>query len=101
MVKEILCKLMMDQGYDISKVHMDCGMEIYDDAEQDTHSGGSGCGCSAVTLAGKLLNEIKQGKIKRILFIPTGALLSTVSYNEGQTVPGIAHAVVIERREEG
>lgn len=98
--REILCKLVLDQGYDISKVHMDCGMEIYDDEEQDTHAGGSGCGCSAVTLAGKLLNEIRQGKTKRILFIPTGALLSTVSYNEGQTVPGIAHAVVIEKREE-
>lgn len=98
--KEILCKLLKDQGYDISKVHMDCGMEIYDDPEQDTHAGGSGCGCSAVTLAGKLLNEIRQGKLNRILFVPTGALLSTVSYNEGQTVPGIAHAVVIEKRQD-
>lgn len=97
--KEILCKLMMDQGYDISEVYMDCGMEIYDDVEQDTHAGGSGCGCSAVTLAGKLLNELREGVIKRILFIPTGALLSTVSYNEGQSVPGIAHAVVIEKRQ--
>lgn len=98
--KEILCKLLKDQGYDISKVHMDCGMEIYDDPEQDTHAGGSGCGCSAVTLAGKLLNEMRQGKLNRILFVPTGALLSTVSYNEGQTVPGIAHAVVIEKRQD-
>lgn len=98
--KEILCKLLNDQGFDISKVHMDCGMEIYDDPEQDTHAGGSGCGCSAVTLAGKLLNEIRQGTISRILFVPTGALLSTVSYNEGQTVPGIAHAVVIEKRKD-
>lgn len=98
--KEILCKLLLDQGYDISRVHMDCGMEIYDDPEQDTHAGGSGCGCSAVTLAGKLMNEIRQGVIHRILFVPTGALLSTVSYNEGQTVPGIAHAVVIEKRKD-
>ena len=97
--KEILTKLLKDQGYDISAVHMDCGMEIYYDPEQDTHSGGSGCGCSAVTLAGKLMGELRQGKLKRILFVPTGALLSTVSYNEGQTVPGIAHAVVIERRQ--
>lgn len=96
--KEILCKLLKDQGVDISTVHMDCGMEIFNDPEQDTHAGGSGCGCSAVTLAGKLLNEIRQGKLNRILFVPTGALLSTVSYNEGQNVPGIAHAVVIEKR---
>ncbi|MDE6624804.1 MAG: stage V sporulation protein AD, partial [Lachnospiraceae bacterium] len=97
---EILCKLMKDQGYDITGVHMDCGMEIFDDPEQDTHAGGSGCGCSAVTLAGKLLNDIRQGEINRILFVPTGALLSTVSFNEGQSVPGIAHAVVIEKRKE-
>lgn len=99
--KEILCKLLLDQGYDISKVHMDCGMEIYDDPEQDTHAGGSGCGCSAVTLAGKLLQEMRDGLIQRILFVPTGALLSTVSYNEGKSVPGIAHAVVIEKRKQG
>lgn len=97
--KEILCKLMMDQGYDISKVHMDCGMEIYDDPEQDTHAGGSGCGCSAVTLAGKIMSELKSGKLRKILFVPTGALMSTVSFNEGQSVPGIAHAVVIETRQ--
>lgn len=99
--KEILCKLLMDQGYDISNVHIDCGMEIYDDPEQDTHAGGSGCGCSAVTLAGKLLQEMRDGLIQRILFVPTGALLSTVSYNEGKSVPGIAHAVVIEKRQQG
>lgn len=98
--KEIFCKLMRDQGYDIEEYHMDCGMKIYHDDEQDTHAGGSGCGCSAVTLAGQLLNEMRRGEIKRILFVPTGALLSTVSYNEGQTVPGIAHAVVIEKRKE-
>ena len=96
--KEILCKLLSDQGVDISKVHMDCGMEIYDDVEQDTHAGGSGCGCSAVTLAGKLMNQLRSDELRRILFVPTGALLSTVSYNEGQTVPGIAHGVVIEKR---
>ena len=97
--KEILCKLLSDQGIDIESVHIDCGMEIYDDACQDTHAGGSGCGCSAVTLAGKLMNELHKGELKRILFVPTGALLSTVSYNEGQTVPGIAHGLVIERSE--
>jgi stage V sporulation protein AD len=97
--KEILCKLLKDQGYDITGVHMDCGMEIYDDPEQDTHAGGSGCGCSAVVLAGKLLQGIRRGQWKRILFVPTGALLSTVSFNEGQTVPGIAHGVIIEKRQ--
>lgn len=94
---EILCKLLQDQGIDIANVHMDCGMMVYDDARQDTHAGGSGCGCSAVTLAGKLMSELRSGEIKRILFVPTGALLSTVSYNEGQSVPGIAHGIVIEK----
>ncbi len=96
--QQILFKLLQDQGYDISTVHMDCGMEIYNDPEQDTHAGGSGCGCSAVTLAGKLMRELREGKLKKILFVPTGALMSTVSYNEGQSVPGIAHAVVIEAK---
>ena len=94
---EILCKLLQDQGIDIANVHMDCGMMVYDDARQDTHAGGSGCGCSAVTLAGKLMSELRSGEINRILFVPTGALLSTVSYNEGQSVPGIAHGIVIEK----
>ena len=94
--KDILIDLMRQEGYDISKNHMDCGIEIYDPEVQDTHSGGSGCGCSAATLCGYLMNHLKEGKWKRILFVPTGALLSPVSFNEGQSVPGIAHAVVLE-----
>jgi len=93
---EILIKLLRDNGYDIEEQHMDCGVEIYNNDAQDTHSGGSGCGCSAVTLAGYILNELDSGNWKKILFVPTGALLSTVSYNEGQTIPGTAHALVIE-----
>lgn len=96
---EILIKLLRDNGYDIEDQHMDCGDEIYNNDTQDTHSGGSGCGCSAVTLAGYILNELDSGNWKKILFVPTGALLSTVSYNEGQTIPGTAHALVIEHNE--
>lgn len=92
----ILFKLLEERGFDIRKQHMDCGIEIFDREAQDTHSGGSGCGCSAVTLSAMILPNIEKGKWKRVLFVPTGALLSTVSYNEGQTVPGIAHAVVVE-----
>ncbi len=94
--KEILIDLLKYQGYDISGIHTDCGIEIYDGDAQGTGSGGSGCGCSAVTLSGHFLKQIEEGKYQRILFVPTGALLSTVSFNEGKTVPGIAHAVVIE-----
>ena len=93
---QILLKLVKEKGYDISDRHLDCGMLIFDPESQDTHAGGSGCGCSAVTLAAYLLPKINRGEWQRILFVPTGALLSTVSFNEGQSVPGIAHGVVIE-----
>ena len=83
-------------GYDIKEIHMDCGIEIFDSASQDTHSGGSGCGCSAVTLCGSILPKLQSGEWKRVLFVPTGALLSQISFNEGQNVPGIAHAIVLE-----
>lgn len=94
--QKILIDLLNEKGYDISAVHIDCGIEIYDQETQDTHAGGSGCGCSAVTLAASILPQVESGKFQRVLFVPTGALLSTVSFNEGQSVPGIAHAVVIE-----
>ena len=94
--QKILIDLLRKKNYDISSNHTDCGIEIYDSKEQDTDAGGSGCGCSAVTLAAYFLPKIRSGEWKRILFVPTGALLSTVSYNEGQNIPGIAHAIVIE-----
>ena len=94
--REILIDLLKKEGYDISEMHLDCGMLIYESKAQGTGAGGSGCGCSAVTLAGHFLKQVEQGKLQRILFVPTGALLSTVSFNEGKTVPGIAHGVVIE-----
>lgn len=95
---EILIKLLRDNGYDIEKQHLDCGVEIYNNDKQDTHSGGSGCGCSAVTLAGYILHSLDENVWKRVLFVPTGALLSTVSFNEGQTIPGTAHALIIEHK---
>lgn len=93
---DILKDIMKEKGYDISKQHMDCGIEIFDKETQDTHTGGSGCACSGVTLAGYLFSKLKSKEWKRILFVPTGALLSPVSFNEGKTVPGIAHGVVFE-----
>ena len=75
---------------------MDCGIEIYDADKQDTHAGGSGCGCAATVLSAYVLKQIEEGAWKRVLFIPTGALLSKTSFNEGQNIPGIAHGVVIE-----
>lgn len=97
----ILIDLMDKRGFDISKVHHDCGVEIYDAGTQDTHAGGSGCGCSAATLSAQILRRIREGEYSRVLFVPTGALLSAISFNEGKTVPGIAHAVVIEKIDRG
>lgn len=97
--QEILIKLLKDDGYDISQVHRDCGIEIFDGENQGTGAGGSGCGCSAVTLSAYYLKQVEEGALKRILFVPTGALLSTVSFNEGMSVPGIAHGVIIEHVE--
>lgn len=94
--RDLLLDLLKQKGYDLTKKHFDCGIAIFDDDSQDTHSGGSGCGCSAVTLAGYLLPKLEQGEFQRILFLPTGALLSTVSFNEGQSIPGICHGVVLE-----
>lgn len=94
--QQALLDLLSQRGIDISAQHMDCGIEIFDKDTQDTHAGGSGCGCAASVLSAYLLKQLEDKKWKRILFVPTGALLSKVSFNEGNTVPGIAHAVVIE-----
>lgn len=93
---QILTELVKEKGYDICAVHMDCGSLVFDSKEQDTGAGGSGCGCSAITFCGHIVPKIKNKELKRVLLLPTGALLSTVSFNEGETIPGIAHGVVIE-----
>jgi stage V sporulation protein AD len=95
--RDIIINLVKQQGYDISGRYMDCGLMVYDNEKQDTHSGGSGCGCSAVVLCSHILEKIKARVWKRVLFIPTGALVSPVSYNEGHSVPGIAHGIILER----
>lgn len=94
--QKILIELLQKEGYDISQKHTDCGIEIYDRDSQDTHSGGSGCGCSAAVLSAWILPKLYKGIWQRVLFVPTGALLSPVSFNEGQNVPGIAHGIVLE-----
>lgn len=94
--QQALIDLLRERDIDISDVHMDCGIEVFDAQTQDTHAGGSGCGCSAVTLSAHILKQIEEKNWRRVLFLPTGALLSKTSFNEGQTVPGIAHGVVIE-----
>ena len=94
--QSILFDLMRKEGKDIKQNHVDCGMIIFDQQTQGTNAGGSGCGCAAVTLSSYILPRIESGEWRRVLFVPTGALMSTVSYNEGESVPGIAHGIVLE-----
>ncbi|MDO5294016.1 MAG: stage V sporulation protein AD [bacterium] len=94
--RDITIDILSKKGYDISKQYMDCGIEVFDPTEQDTHAGGSGCGCSGITLNGYIIEMLRRKTWNKVLFIPTGALLSPTSFNEGQTVPGVAHGVIFE-----
>ncbi|MBQ8841967.1 MAG: stage V sporulation protein AD [Ruminiclostridium sp.] len=92
---EIMCDLFRRDGIDISSVHNDCGKMIYDVEKQDVHAGGSGCGCSASVLCAVVLDKIKNGELKNVLFAATGALMSTTMVQQGESIPGISHAVHI------
>ena len=94
----LLLQLMAQNGYDISKNHTDCGLIIFDRETQDVDAGGSGCGCAAVTFAAHFFNKLKTGEINRMLFVPTGALHSPITIQQGESIPAIAHAVAIERK---
>lgn len=94
--KELADKLIGEFGYDIRKHHIDCGEIIFDKKNQNTEAGGSGCGCSAVVFAGYLYKKLMKKEIKKLLLVSTGALMSTTSSLQGETIPGIAHAVAIE-----
>lgn len=89
--------LKAEYGKNIKSVHNDCGLMIYNLKEQDVNSGGSGCGCSASVLCSYIFNEMKSGRLKKILFVATGALMSPTSSKQGQPIPGIAHAVLLEK----
>lgn len=93
---EIAVELVKNQGFDIRKNYSDCGIEIYDGKKQDTHAGGSGCGCSAVVFCGYLYKLLLEKKYKKILLVSTGALFSPTSLQQGESIPSIAHAVAIE-----
>ena len=93
--KDILITLAQNEGIPLGGKLLDCGTEVFDCVKQDVHSGGSGCGCSAITLCGYLLNRLKSKKLNRILFCGTGALLSPTSTQQGLPIPGVCHAVSI------
>ena len=93
--KEALLELARREGLSLGGKLTDCGTLVFDNTVQDVHAGGSGCGCSAVTLCGYLLNKLNTGKLRRILFCGTGALLSPTSTQQGLPIPGVCHAVSI------
>lgn len=93
----LLVEFLQKQGIDISEKHKDCGMLIFDNETQDTHCGGSGCGCSASVLCGHFLPMLEKNEIKNMLFIATGALMSTMSVQQGESIPAVAHLVHIGR----
>ncbi|CUO96020.1 stage V sporulation protein AD [Clostridium sp. NSJ-49] len=94
--KEITEKLLLEYGYDIKDVYVDCGDMIFDDERQKTDSGGSGCGCSAVVTCGYFYKKLMRREIKKMLLVSTGALMSPTTSLQGESIPGIAHAVAIE-----
>lgn len=92
---DILTELFQKDNIDISEKHNDCGLMLYDLEKQDVHAGGSGCGCSASVLCGYILPEIAAGRLKNVLFAATGALMSPTIVQQGESIPGISHAVHI------
>ena len=93
--KELLMELARNDGISLGGKLTDCGTLVFDNTTQDVHAGGSGCGCSAITLCGELLTKLRKGRLKKILFCGTGALLSPTSSQQGLSIPGVCHAVCI------
>ena len=94
--KDILNDLCKKNGYDISTRYNDCGVLMFNQKKQDTHSGGSGCACIATVFSGYLFKLMKEQKIKKLLLVATGALMNSTTSQQGESIPGIAHAVSIE-----
>lgn len=93
---QLLLELLQKENIDISRLHNDCGMMIYDIEKQDVHAGGSGCGCCGSVLCGYVLENMCKGKLKNILVAATGALMSPTANQQGESTPGIAHLIHLE-----
>lgn len=93
--KEMLVDIALREGIHLEDKLKDCGCMVFDNTSQDVHSGGSGCGCSAIALCSYWLKRLQSGELKRILFCGTGALLSPTSTQQGESIPGVCHAVSI------
>ena len=98
---KLLCEILQKEGVDIRKQHRDCGAMMFDPEQQDTHAGGSGCGCSASVLCGYFLPRIRTGELKNILFAATGALMSPTASQQGESIPGISHLIHISADKKG
>lgn len=96
---DLLETLFRDEGIELGPCYRDCGVLIYDPASQNVDAGGSGCGCSAAVLCAHILPAMERGLWRRVLFAATGALMSPTSAMQGESIPGICHAVVIERED--
>ena len=96
--RTLTMELLAAEGYALDSRYTDCGIEIYDKQDQDTHSGGSGCACSALVFTSKFYKNLTDGRTKRMLFMPTGALMSPTTSQQGESIPSIAHGLVIESR---
>ncbi|MBP3596638.1 MAG: stage V sporulation protein AD [Clostridia bacterium] len=97
--KEILTELSLSKGYNIKNNYNDCGVLIFDKEKQDTHSGGSGCGCIASVFSGYIYKQLLEKKYNKVLLIATGALTNATTSQQGESIPGIAHAISIENKE--
>lgn len=93
--KSILIDAFRNDKINIEKNYEDCGVMIFDKESQDTHCGGSGCGCSASVLCGHILNSMKAGSLNKILFCATGALLSPITSQQGESIPSVCHLIEI------
>jgi stage V sporulation protein AD len=93
---DMAVRLAAQQNLILGANYKDCGVMVYDNTRQDVHSGGSGCASSAIVTCGHLLKEMARGKLKRILVVSTGALLSSTTFQQGENIPAIAHAVALE-----
>ena len=87
---------MKKEGINVGSKYNDCGAMIFDKESQDTHAGGSGCGCAASILCGHILPEMKKGNLKHVLFAATGALMSPTATFQGESIPSISHAISLE-----
>lgn len=94
--KDIAIDLALSKGYNIKNNYNDCGVLMFDKQTQDTHSGGSGCACLGTIFSGYFFKQLQDKKIKKILVIATGALMNSTSSQQGESIPGIAHALSIE-----